>query len=69
VVEQAAQVPSSRGRVRELLRNSLRSFSDPDAVSQKMQLGPLELEEGRGKRVFRLTSVEDLDSFPTRPDL
>jgi len=30
VVEQAARVPSSRGRARELLRNSLWSFSDSD---------------------------------------
>jgi hypothetical protein len=29
VVEQAARSPSSRGRARELLRNSLRWFSDP----------------------------------------
>jgi len=39
MVEQAARVPSSRGRARELLRNSLR-FPDPDPdPAPKMQLG------------------------------
>ena len=32
MVEQAARVPNSRRRAHELLRNSLRSFSDPDPV-------------------------------------
>lgn len=32
VVEQAARVPDFRGRARELHRNSLRPFSDPDPV-------------------------------------
>jgi len=38
VVEQAARAPSLRGRVRELLRNSLLPFSDPDPVPT-MQIG------------------------------
>ena len=29
----------------------------------------VELEERRGKRVFRLSSVEDLDGFTARPDV
>ena len=41
MVEQAARVPSSRGRARELLRNSLRSFSDPDPAPNDAAWPPL----------------------------
>jgi len=41
VVEQAARVPNSRGRARELLRNSLRSFPDPDPVPKDAAWPPL----------------------------
>ena len=41
MVEQAVRVPNSRGRARELLRNSLRSFSDPDPAPNDAAWPPL----------------------------